>query len=143
VWKCDGHQDVIIRCKNRVDFFLVDMDTVDMVIKLGDLETKVLYSVIHRRDDAYGVSICDTIKHCTGEDFAMGAIYATLDRLERKKLLRSSWSEPGPDRGGRRKRLYEITAAGKNALRAFDERFQRIRAGLRLGSPGGGYELLA
>jgi DNA-binding PadR family transcriptional regulator len=113
-----------------------------MVIKLGDLEAKVLYSVIHCGDDAYGVSIFDTIKRCTGEDFAMGAIYATLERLERKKLLLSSWSEPGPDRGGRRKRLFEITGAGKSALRAFDERFERIRAGLRLGSPGGGYERL-
>ena len=113
------------------------------MVKLGDLEVKVLYSVIRCGDDAYGVSIFDTIKGCTGEDFAMGAIYATLDRLQRKKFLRSSWSEPGPDRGGRRKRLFEITGAGKSALRAFDERFERIRAGLSVGSPGGGYERLA
>ena len=113
-----------------------------MQIKLGDLEAKVLYSVVHCGDDAYGVSIFDTIKDRTGEDFAMGAIYATLDRLERKNLLRSYWSEPGPDRGGRRKRLFEITGAGKGALRDFDERFERIRSGGLVGLGRGDYELL-
>jgi PadR family transcriptional regulator, regulatory protein PadR len=117
------------------------MDTLNMIIKLGDLEAKVLYAVVRCGDHAYGVSISDTIKNCTGEDFAMGAIYATLDRLARKKLLRSSWSEPGPDRGGRRKRLFEITGAGKSALRAFDARFDRMRAGLHRYLTGGTYEL--
>ena len=100
-----------------------------MEIRLGDLEAKVLYSVVHCGDDAYGVSISDTIQERTGEQVAMGAIYATLDRLELKGLLRSWWSEPGSERGGRRKRLFEITGAGKEALREYDQRFLRIRAG--------------
>jgi len=100
-----------------------------MEIRLGDLEAKVLYSVVHNGDDAYGVSISDTIQERTGEDLAMGAIYATLDRLEKKKLVRSWWSEPGSERGGRRKRIFEITAAGKGALLEYDKRFLRIREG--------------
>lgn len=100
-----------------------------MDIKLGELEASVLYSIIHCGDDAYGVSISDTIKDRTGDDVAMGAIYATLDRLEKKDLVSSCWSEPGKERGGRRKRLFEITGAGKNALRHHDERFMSLRAG--------------
>ena len=100
-----------------------------MEIHLGDLEAAVLYSVIHCGNDAYGVSISDTIKERTGDDVAMGAIYATLDRLQRKKLLRSWWSEPGSERGARRKRLFEITGPGRTALRDHDRRIMSIRAG--------------
>jgi PadR family transcriptional regulator PadR len=105
------------------------MDNQDMDIRLGELEAAVLYSVFHCGDDAYGVSISDTIKERTGDDVAMGSIYATLDRLQKKELVRSWWSEPGSERGGRRKRLFEITGAGKNALREYDERFLGIRKG--------------
>ncbi len=101
-----------------------------MDIKLGELEAAVLYSIVHCRDDAYGVAIGDTIKDRTGDDVAVGAIYATLDRLAQKKLVRSWWSEPVSARGGRRKRLFEITSAGKNALNVYDQRFLRLRAGL-------------
>jgi PadR family transcriptional regulator PadR len=97
--------------------------------RLGELEAAVLYSIIHCGDDAYGVSIADTIKNRTGTDVAMGAIYATLDRLEQKKLVSSRWSEPGPVRGGRRKRLFEIAGTGKSALDSYDQRFLSLRAG--------------
>ena len=100
-----------------------------MDIKLGDLEAGVLYSIIHCGEDAYGVSISDTLKERNFGDVAMGAIYATLDRLEKKELVRSWWSEPGSERGGRRKRLFEITGGGRAALRDYDARFMSIRAG--------------
>jgi DNA-binding PadR family transcriptional regulator len=100
-----------------------------MEIKLGELEASILYSVCHCGDDAYGVTIADTIRERTGDNVAMGAIYQTLDRLENKGLLRSSWSEPTKERGGRKKRVFEITGAGRAALRDYDERFLSIRAG--------------
>ena len=59
----------------------------------------------------------------------MGALYATLDRLEKKGYLRSWWSEPKAERGGRRKRLFEITGLGEQALGEYDERFRRMSAG--------------
>src|SRR5580658_324329 len=98
------HNNILISCgKNKaLDFRNADMDNVVMEIKIGELEATVLYSVYHCGDDAYGVPIADTIKERTGADVAMGAIYATLDRLEKKELLRSWWSEPGTERGGRR-----------------------------------------
>jgi PadR family transcriptional regulator, regulatory protein PadR len=105
------------------------MDNQDMDIKLGELEASLLYSIIHCGNDAYGVSINDTLKERTGDDVAMGAIYATLDRLERKGLVRSWWSEPGPGRGGRRKRLFEVTGVGQSALHEYDQRFLNLREG--------------
>ena len=97
--------------------------------RIGALEAAVLYAVYHCGDDAYGVTIADTIKERTGDDVAMGAIYGTLDRLQKKELLRSWWSEPGNERGGRRKRLFKITGAGKSALSDYDKRVLSIREG--------------
>ena len=96
---------------------------------MGDLEATVLYAVLHCTGNAYGVSISDTIHERTGRDMAMGAIYATLDRLDKKGWLNSRMSEPKKERGGRRKRLYALTGAGEKELQAFDERFRRMREG--------------
>lgn len=100
-----------------------------MDIGIGDLEARVLYAVVHCAGDAYGVSIHDTILDRTGDDVAMGAIYGTLDRLQKKGLVQSSWSEPNAQRGGRRKRLFEISKLGIEALREYDERFRRMSSG--------------
>jgi len=47
----------------------------------------------------------------------MGAVYAALDRLEAKGLVRSLLGDPTPQRGGKRKRLFEITPSGMSTLR--------------------------
>jgi PadR family transcriptional regulator PadR len=104
---------------------------------LGDFEARTLYAVALDRGDAYGVSIHDTIQERTGDDVAMGAIYATLDRLEKKGYLRSRWSEPTAARGGRRKRLFELTGLGEQALQHYDKRFRRMTAGFEPAMQGG------
>lgn len=103
-----------------------------MEIKLGELEAGVLYAILRCADDAYGVSVFDDLKTHGYGDVAMGTIYATLDRLECKELVKSWWSEPGPGRGGRRKRMFEVTGAGKAKLRDYDARFMSIRDGWQL-----------
>lgn len=100
-----------------------------MNVSVGDLEARVLYAIVHCAGDAYGVSIHKAILSRTSDDIAMGAIYGTLDRLEKKKLVKSSWSEPNAQRGGRRKRLFEISQLGIEALHEYDERFRRMSAG--------------
>lgn len=86
-------------------------------VVLGPFEQAVLTSVLTLGDDAYGVTI-----HRTVEDLlrprtvALGAIYATLDRLEDKKLVVSWLSDPTPERGGRSKRHYRLEPAGQLAL---------------------------
>lgn len=109
-----------------------------MEIRLGDFEATVLYAVLHCSGNAYGVSISHSILERTGRDVALGALYATLDRLEKKGYLKSRMSEPKKERGGRRKRLYVLTGAGEKALRAFDERFLRMREGWQPALVGGG-----
>jgi DNA-binding PadR family transcriptional regulator len=106
-------------------------------IAMGDLEAKILYAVVHAREKAYGVSIWDTIRERRDEDLAMGAIYATLDRLETKGFVRSWWSEPTAERGGRRKRLFEITALGETALMEYDAKFRRMSDGWQPSLQGG------
>jgi DNA-binding PadR family transcriptional regulator len=45
-----------------------------------------------------------------------GAVYTTLERLEARGLVSSSWGDPTPERGGKRKRHYRIRPAGREAL---------------------------
>lgn len=86
--------------------------------KLGPFEEEVLTLLRDNRTDAYGLRLIDLIKQSTGRSPSIGAMYTTLDRLERKGLVRSRWGEATPERGGRRKRLFEITATGQSALSA-------------------------
>ena len=85
---------------------------------VGSFEQLVLVAILAQADNAYGVTI-----HAAVEDLArprsvqLGAVYATLDRLEDKGLVASWLSDPTPERGGRSKRHYRLEGAGKRALR--------------------------
>lgn len=63
-------------------------------------------------DDAYGASIRREIESRTGRDVAVGAIYTALERLERRDAVSSSIGDPTAERGGRRRRHYELLPAG-------------------------------
>lgn len=78
----------------------------------------VLLAVLQLRDDAYGVTVHEELERHTARPVARGAVYMTLDRLEKKKLLTSSLSEPTAARGGRAKRCYRPTRAAVAALKA-------------------------
>ncbi len=84
---------------------------------IGQFEQFVLTAVLSLGDTAYGVTI-----HAKVEEFvqprsvSLGAVYATLDRLEDKGLIRSHLSDPTPERGGRSKRLYQLESSGERAL---------------------------
>lgn len=85
---------------------------------VGQFEHVVLAAVLGLGETAYGVTI-----HAKVEEFleprsiSLGAVYATLDRLEDKGLVTSWLSDPTPERGGRAKRQYRLEAAGERALR--------------------------
>lgn len=87
--------------------------------RLGPFEAEILRCLMSRPRDAYGVSILDRLKEDTGRSYTIGALYTTLERLETKGLIRSRWGEPTAERGGRRKRYYEVSASGSSALHAF------------------------
>jgi len=84
---------------------------------LGDFEQLILFGVMRLDDDAYGAAIRQEIHERSGRDVSINAVYTTLDRLERKGLLRSWVGEPTPQRGGRRRKFYALTPRGSAALR--------------------------
>ena len=100
---------------------------------LGEFEQAVLLAIVHIGADAYGVTIRREIEDRTRRTIAVGALYTALDRLERKGLVRSSNSDPTPQRGGRSKRHFTLTAAGAAALERSHEMMQRMWGGLRPG----------
>jgi len=97
---------------------------------LGEFEQTVLLAIAHAGDRAYGVTIRQEIENRTGRDVTIGALYTSLARLERKGYVRSSMSDPTPQRGGRAKRHFVVSAAGVGALRQSRERLSRMWQGL-------------
>jgi PadR family transcriptional regulator len=84
---------------------------------LGDFEQLVLLGVLRLGDEAYGAGIRQEIHAKSGRDVSINAVYTTLDRLERKGLLRSWTGAPTAVRGGRRRKFYGLRPAGVAALR--------------------------
>jgi DNA-binding PadR family transcriptional regulator len=97
---------------------------------LGEFEQSLLLAIFHLGDDAYGVRIRREIERRTGREVAVGALYTSLERLERKGLVTSRISEPTPERGGRSKRFYALRPAGAAALKASRARMDGMWAGL-------------
>ncbi|MCP4726027.1 MAG: hypothetical protein GY863_13375 [bacterium] len=83
---------------------------------LGRAEELVLLAVWKLGEDAYCVPIKKHLVKTTGKDWVFGAVYAPLERLEKKGLLQSNLGDPTPERGGKRKRTYKLTKAGVKAL---------------------------
>jgi PadR family transcriptional regulator, regulatory protein PadR len=94
---------------------------------IGQFEQLILTAILSLRDDAYGVTIRDTVGALASpKSVSLGAVYATLDRLEDKGLIESWLSEPTPERGGRSKRHYRLRAAGERALQESVETSRRV-----------------
>jgi PadR family transcriptional regulator, regulatory protein PadR len=92
---------------------------------LGTFEEQVLLAIVRTASEAFGMNVRREIESVTGRDVAIGAVYATLDRLEAKRLLRS-FRTNGPD--GRERRTFALTRAGGLALtesRAMRDRLWR------------------
>ncbi len=83
-------------------------------------------------EDAYGMKVRREIADRTGRDVAIGAVYATLDRLAAKGLVKSSLGEPTAERGGRAKRTFLITPAGLRAVEQTQENLREMVEGLRV-----------
>jgi DNA-binding PadR family transcriptional regulator len=85
---------------------------------LGHFELLVLLALLRQGDEAYGVPIADAIAQSTGKQVILASVYNTLERLEEKGLVRSTVGQPTPERGGRAKRYFSITAAGMREVKA-------------------------
>jgi DNA-binding PadR family transcriptional regulator len=99
---------------------------------LGEFELIVILALLRLSDSAYGVSVRQEIAERTGRDVSIGAIYATLDRLETKGYVRSHLGEPTPERGGRPKRFFKVTGKGVTAVNRTQAAVQLLMEGLDL-----------
>ena len=86
--------------------------------RLGDFEEVIMLLVgILGDDDAYAFKISEEFESQTGRSVSIGAVHSTLDRLENKGFLKSAMGNATAERGGRRKRIFTITALGKRVLK--------------------------
>jgi DNA-binding PadR family transcriptional regulator len=83
---------------------------------LGEFEHVVMLSILSLKDNAYGVTIRQNLKEAIGREVAIGALYSTAERLEKKGLLESSKRDATAERGGKAKRFFLVTALGVQAL---------------------------
>jgi PadR family transcriptional regulator, regulatory protein PadR len=83
---------------------------------LGELEELVLLTIAVLGDEAYGVAIQKSIEERSSRAITIGALHSTITRLEEKGYLKSWVGGATKERGGRSKRYYEITQAGKKAV---------------------------
>jgi PadR family transcriptional regulator PadR len=88
---------------------------------LGELEELVLLTVGVLYPDAYGVAVMDEIEKQADRSLNISAVHSVLSRLEDKGLVSSKMGDPSQSRGGRRKRIFVLTAAGKRALEKANE----------------------
>ena len=90
----------------------------------------MLLALLQLGPDAYGATIRREIEERTGRELAISAVYTTLQRLEHKGLVRSRVGEPLPERGGRRRKHFELLPLGARALKTAYDAFVGMTAGV-------------
>lgn len=96
---------------------------------LGEFEQLILFSVLQLGDDAYGVTIRETIEERTGRAVSAGAIYTALGRLEDRGMVVSRKEAP-KGRAGRPRKYYALRAEGARALKESYSTIQSMAGGL-------------
>jgi len=85
---------------------------------LGHFELLVMLALLRHGEEAYGVPIARAIELGTGKPVILASVYNTLERLEEKGFVSSTFGQPTRERGGRAKRYFSITTAGLREVRA-------------------------
>ena len=96
----------------------------------GELEQMLMLAALRLGDDAYGSAMTQLLEDRVGRHVSRGSIYVTLDRLEAKGWIRSRMSEPRAERGGRPRRLIEVTAEGMARLQRSREALESLWSGI-------------
>jgi len=97
---------------------------------LGEFEQLVLIALVRLGPDAYGATVRREIESRANRQLSIAAVYTTLERLEQKGLVRSWIGDPTPQRGGRRRKHFELSPLGARALRAAHKAYAGMTAGL-------------
>ena len=99
---------------------------------LGEFEHIIILALLRLEDRAYGVTVRQEIEFRTRREVSIGAVYATLDRLEAKGYVKSRRGDPTPERGGRSKRFFRVTAKGVAAVNRTQSALLSMTEGLAL-----------
>jgi PadR family transcriptional regulator, regulatory protein PadR len=97
---------------------------------IGEFEYLLLTAAVRLGEEAYGAAIRQEIEGATKRRCSIGALYTTLDRLETKGLLKTWMGDATPQRGGRAKRMFRVTAEGIEAATAFYNAVTRVSRGV-------------
>ncbi len=97
---------------------------------LSDLELLVLLALIRLAPEAYGVPIAREIEERTKRTVALSSVYAILERLEAKGLVRSELGEATEERGGRAKRYFQVSAQGAREVRTAQKALMAMWQGI-------------
>src|SRR5207237_8467689 len=98
--------------------------------QVGNFELMVILALIRLGENAYGVPISEELDKRTGRDVAIGSVYAALERLEDKGFITSELGEATPERGGRAKRYFRVTARGLKEVRETQRSLMKLWQGL-------------
>jgi DNA-binding PadR family transcriptional regulator len=96
--------------------------------QIGQLEQYVMLAIMRLQPSAYGISLQKELKLRTGREYSIGAIYAVLDKLEHKGFVKPKQGEATPQRGGRAKWYFSLTAPGQAALQASLQAIDNLRS---------------
>jgi len=99
---------------------------------IGEFEQMVLLATLRLGEEAYAPGVGSLLEEVTKRRVSRGALYATLERLESKGLLRWRLDGATPERGGHRRRCFEVTPAGVDALRATRSALTALWQGLEV-----------
>ena len=99
---------------------------------LGEFEHIIVLALLRLEDRAYGVTVRQEIESRTSREVSIGAVYATLERLETKGYVKSHRGDPTPERGGRSKRFFRVTPRGVAAVNRTQRALQSMTDGLDL-----------
>lgn len=97
---------------------------------LTDFELMVMLAVLRVGDDAYGVPIAREIEQTAGRPVTRAAVYLALDRLAENGLVAWRLGDPTPERGGRAKKIFHLTATGLRAVRRTRRAFIALWSGI-------------
>lgn len=118
----------LLPCMPRLNFYIVEPMTPPA--SLGEFEQMVLLTVLRLREGAYGMAVRRELESRARREVAIGAVYATLDRMLVKGLVRAIDRPGEAARDARPRKCFEVTAAGRRALRHAHDTVARMTEGL-------------
>ena len=96
---------------------------------IGELQELILLTILAHHNKTHGVIIQENLKETLGRRISRGSLHTALTRLVQKGFLESMLGEPTPERGGKSKKYYVVTNAGKQTLaraKELRERYYKV-----------------